>query len=59
LSEEFSRGAREDLVRATSAGVGNVISQLGYEEMEKPKSGKVDEQKLRPLNEKVIVHLCL
>ncbi len=41
------------MVRATSAGADFVISQLGYEEVEKPKSGKIDESKLRPLNQKV------
>ena len=50
--EEFSRGAREDLVRATSAGADFVISRLGWTEdrkLPKPPS----DARLRPLNDEV------
>ena len=56
--EEFSRGARDDLVRATSGGADFVVSRLGWMEdrkLPKPPS----EAKLRPLNEEVKMMITL
>lgn len=51
--DEFSKGARDDLVRASAGGSDYVISRLGYADFDRPSPRPPREEGLRPLNDEV------